>query len=230
MFRSIRYEQAVYGSFPFWSRGYATLAASKGCPPDWLEAMRTACQRFGERPSGVDRFQSRFVLPIDRSTRMIVQVDSTTQDDHGRPGALVFHALFVSSWSYRRAGASPWAFAPAFRTDWTADDQDADLPQGSLKPARLGPEPEDPPDPRVAPIVEALTARRSVVVQSSQPADALFQAVWRRLPGRARRRTSVATWVFGNANPFTLLAVPRLGALRLNGDELVLPTEPGGAK
>lgn len=227
MFRFLRYEQAVYGSFPFWSRGYAILAASPGCPPGWREAMRTACQRFGERPAGVDRFQSRFVLPIGRSTRMIVQVDSTAQDDHGRPGALVFHALFVSRWAYFRAGGSPWAFAPGFRTDWTAADEDADLSQGALKPARLAPEPEGPPDPRVAPIVEALSRRRRVVVQTPAPADELFQAVWRRLPGRIRRRTSIATWAFGNANPFDLLAAPRLGALRLDGEELVLPMEAG---
>jgi len=225
MFRAIRCEQAVYGSFPFWSRGYAMLAASAGCPPDWREAMRNACQRFGERPAGVDRFRSRFVLPLGRSARMIVQVDSLARDDQGRPGALVFHALFVSSWSYRRAGASPWAFAPAFRTDWTAADQDAVLPQGSLKPERPAPEPEGPLDPRVEPIVEALNRRRRVVVQSPSPADELFQAVWRRLPGSTRRRTSVATWAFGNANQFDLVAMPRLGGLRPDGGELVLPME-----
>jgi len=225
MFRAIRCEQAVYGSFPFWSRGYAMLAASAGCPPDWREAMRNACQRFGERPAGVDRFRSRFVLPLGRSARMIVQVDSLARDDQGRPGALVFHALFVSPWSYRRAGASPWAFAPAFRTDWTAADQDAVLPQGSLKPERPAPEPEGPLDPRVEPIVEALNRRRRVVVQSPSPADELFQAVWRRLPGSTRRRTSVATWAFGNANQFDLVAMPRLGGLRPDGGELVLPME-----
>ncbi len=227
MFRTIRYEQAVYGSFPFWSRGYAMLAASAGCLPEWRDAMRGACQRFGERPAGVDRFRSRFTLPQGRSSWMIVQVDSTGRDDHGRPGALVFHALFVSSWSHRRAGGAPWAFAPAFRTDWTAADQDATLPQGSLKLAPPPPEPEGPPDPRVEPIVEALSRRRRVIVQSPAPADELFQAVWRRLPGSTRRRTSIATWAFGNANPFDLLAAPRLAGLRLDGRELVLPTAAG---
>jgi len=227
MFRTIRYEQAVYGSFPFWSRGYAMLAASPGCLPEWRDAMRGACQRFGERPAGVDRFRSRFTLPLSRSAWMIVQVDSSGRDDHGRPGALVFHALFVSSWSHRRAGGAPWAFAPAFRTDWTAADQDAILPQGSFKPARPETATTEPLDPRVEPIVEALSRRRRVVVQTPSPADELFQAVWRQLPGSTRRRTSIATWAFGNANPFDLLAAPRLGALRLDGRELVLPTAAG---
>lgn len=227
MFRAIRYEQAVYGSFPFWSKGYAMLAASPGCPADWRDAMRTACQRFGERPAGVDRFRSRFTLPLGRSARMIVQVDSPGSDDQGRPGALVFHALFVTPWSHRRAGASPWAFTPAFRTDWTAADQDAPLPQGSLRPARPQAEPDGPIDPRVNPIVEALNQRRAVVVQSPSPADDLFQAVWRRLRGSTRRRISMATWAFGNANRFDLVAMPRLGGLRPDGGELVLPAEAG---
>lgn len=223
MFRSIAYEQAVYGSFPFWSRGYADLAASAGCPPEWRDAMREACRRFGERPAGVDRFQSRFTLPLGRSAWMIVQADSLGRDDHGRPGALVFHGLFVSSWSRFKAGGAPWFFAPAFRTDWTAADENAVLPAGSLKPAAPPAEPAGPPDPRVEPIVAALRGRRRVVVQSPAPADELFQAVWRRLPVLTRRRISVATWAFGNANPFDLLAAPRLGGLRLDGRELVLP-------
>ena len=32
----VRFEQAVYGSFPFWDRGYALLAHSPGCRPEWL--------------------------------------------------------------------------------------------------------------------------------------------------------------------------------------------------
>jgi hypothetical protein len=222
MFGSIGYEQAVYGSFPFWSRGYAVLAASEGCPPTWRDAMKRACARFGERPAGVGAFQSVFALSVDRSAWMVVQVDSLGCDDQGRPGALAFHALFVSPWSYRRAGACPLAFAPAFRSGWTADDQDAPLPRGRLKPMPIGGEPEGPADDRVGPIVDALSRNRRAVVQSTTPADALLRSVWRRLPGRARRRTRAASWAFGNANNFDFLALPRLGGLTLDGSELVL--------
>jgi hypothetical protein len=221
MFGSIGYEQAVYGSFPFWSRGYALLAASEGCPPAWRDAMKRACARFGERPPGVESFRSVFALPIDRSAWMVVRVDSLGRDDQGRPGALAFHALFVSPWSYRRAGACPLAFAPAFRSDWSAADQDAVLPPGRLKPLPLGREPEGPADERVAPIVEALSRGRRVVVQAAEPADSLMRSVWRRLPGRARRRTKGASWAFGNANGFDFVALPRLGALSLDGKELI---------
>ncbi|AMV40322.1 hypothetical protein [Planctomyces sp. SH-PL62] len=225
MFGGIRYEQAVYGSFPFWSRGYAILAASGGCLPSWRDAMKRACGRFGEPPAGVDRFRSVFALPADRSTWMVVQVDSLGCDDQGRPGALAFHALFVSSWSYRLAGASPLAFRPAFRNDWTADDQDASLPKGRFRPKSGGRE-EAAIDPRVGPIVAALSRNRRVVVQTREPADELLGSIWRRLPGRTRRGASVASWAFGNANGFDFVALPRLGSLTLDGTELVLASEP----
>ena len=49
----VRFEQAVYGSFPFWHRGYAVLAHSAGCRPEWLAELRTVCQRCGEPPAGL---------------------------------------------------------------------------------------------------------------------------------------------------------------------------------
>lgn len=225
MIGSIRYEQAVYGSFPFWKRGYAVLGRSEGCLPEWLEAMRRACQGFGERPSGVESFRSHFATPMGRARWMIVQADSLGRDDQDRPGATAFHALFVTAWAYRWAGACPLAFVPAFRDDWTGDDQDRPLPQGALRPVAIRQSPSPDPDPRVGPIVEALTRRRRAIVQTSAPADDLVRSVWRRLPGSARRRTSVATWAFGDANKFDFLATPRIGVLALDGSELVLPLD-----
>ena len=49
---TVRFEQAVYGSFPFWERGYDVLAQSPGCRPDWLAQLCSACRRYGERPRG----------------------------------------------------------------------------------------------------------------------------------------------------------------------------------
>lgn len=226
MFGSIRYEQAVYGSFPFWKRGYAVLGRSDGCLPEWLDAMRHACQRLGERPSGIESFRSHFARPLGRAHWMVVRADSLGRDDQDRPGATAFHALFVTAWSYRRAGATPLAFVPAFRADWTGDDQDRPLPQGALKPAVLGRgDPTEDLDPRIGPIVEALARRRRAIVQTAAPADDLVRSVWRRLSGGTRRRTSVATWAFGDANRFDFLATPRIGGLALDGSELVLPLD-----
>ena len=61
---TIRYEQAVYGSFPFWDKGYAVLAQSPGCRPEWLAELREACQRFGERPGGVAEAEVRGLFAL----------------------------------------------------------------------------------------------------------------------------------------------------------------------
>ena len=110
------------------------------------------------------------------------------------------------------------------RTDWSREDQDRPLPSAKLKPARLG-KGDGEDDPRVAPVVAALSRNRRVDVQSSEPAEALMQSVWRKLPGRTRRRIKAASWVFGNANGFDFLAAPRLGSLGLDGAELVLAAD-----
>ena len=111
----VRFEQAVYGSFPFWHRGYAVLARSAGCRTSWLDALQRAGQRFGERPTGVVEAASLFALPLRRGPWMIVGVFPLGCDDQGRPGALAFHGLFVSRWTYWRAGLDPFVFAPALR-------------------------------------------------------------------------------------------------------------------
>src|SRR5262245_44802638 len=48
---TVRFEQAVYGSFAFRDGGYSMLEQSPGCRPEWLADFRAACQRFGERPA-----------------------------------------------------------------------------------------------------------------------------------------------------------------------------------
>ena len=68
----IRYEQAVYGSFPFWDRGYAVLAKSAGCRSEWLDALRLAGQRYGEPPTGVAEHPGLFVLALRHGIWMVV--------------------------------------------------------------------------------------------------------------------------------------------------------------
>lgn len=136
----VRFEQAVYGSFPFWDRGYAMLAHSAGCRPVWLTAFRTACQQFGERPAGPAEAESPFARRLERGRWMIVGVGAQGRDDQGRPGALAFHGLFVSARDYRRAGSSPLPFAPALRNDWTAETQTLDAGVVTVEPFHDAPE------------------------------------------------------------------------------------------
>src|SRR5262245_31693058 len=94
--RKVRYEQSVYGSFQFWSKGYGVLAKSPGCRPEWIQGLQNACQKFGEPPLGVIGDCGVFAMPLPDKTWMIVGAHSPGTDDRGRSGALTFHALFVS--------------------------------------------------------------------------------------------------------------------------------------
>jgi hypothetical protein len=80
-------------------------------------------------------------------------------------------------------------------------------------------------DERVEPIVTALAQGRRVVVQSAEPIDSLARQVWRVLPRRVRRRSSVATWAYDNANHFDLVALPKLGAAVLDTSDLLFVLE-----
>ena len=216
------YEQAVYGSFPFWSRGYAVLAQSAGCRSEWLHALKLAGQRFGERPTGIAEKACLFALGLPRGPWMIVGVFPQGNDDQGRPGALAFHGLFVSRWTYRWSGASPFAFASALRSDWGTRDQDQLLPAGRIVLGDRQPPATGDENGRVETIVEAIKRGQKVVLVSAQPIDELASAVWRKLPGRVRRRASVATWAFSTANGFDLVAVPRLAGMTLDPSMRVL--------
>lgn len=237
---SVRYEQAVYGSFAFCRRGYGVLARSSDCRPEWLAALKAACQRYGEPPAGVGEAIALFARRIERGPWMIVGVYPQGCDDAGRPGALAFHALFVDRWTHARAGADPFAFAGLTRGDWGAADLDATLPPGRATIRRtpfrrtVGPfaldEHEHEGDGEIESIgevVAAIAQGRRVVVQSAGPIDRLARAVWRALPFRARLRASVATWAFDNANGFDLAALPRLGSGAREAADLILASRTG---
>jgi hypothetical protein len=57
-------------------------------------------------------------------------------------------------------------------------------------------------------MVEAIKRGQKVVIDSAEPIEELARAIWRQLPGRIRRRASVASWAFCNANQFDLVAIP----------------------
>jgi hypothetical protein len=230
----VRFEQAVYGSFSFWNRGYSVLARSAGCRPEWLAELRSVCQRYGEPPAGAPEADGLFALPLASGPWMIAGVYPQGYDDQDRPGALAFHALFVGRWAYRWTGADPFAMAGALRREWDPADQDRILPRGCWPIRRVdrstplsNPTTADA-DERLSPIVAALTRRRRVLVQSNEPIDGLARGVWRALPSRVRRRTSFATWAFDNANHFDLVALPKLAGVAKGSSDLILALEHAG--
>lgn len=202
---SIPFEQAVYGSFPFWDRGYAVLAHSPRCRAEWLAELKAACQRYGERPSGAAEAGGLLAQRLASGPWMIVRPSEQGCDDQGRPGALAFHALFVSPADYRKAGCDPFAFIAALKADWTAETRSLRSGVCEIEPEEGGPD-----DPRAASIVDALAGGRHVALEADGPIDALARQVWRALPGHVRERASVATWAFRNAPEFDLIALPRI--------------------
>ncbi len=176
----LRVEQAVYGSFPFWERGYAMLAQSPGCRREWLEGFQAACERFGERPREVVAAGGMFAVRLGKGPWAVVGVSEAGSDDRGRPGALAFHALFVSPRDYRRLGGWPFGLARFHRRDWDAGTR-------TLDAATLEVEVEEvvaSTDPRAERIAAALVRGRRVAVAASEPIGELAREVWGRLPGR----------------------------------------------
>ena len=224
-FMDILLEQLVYGSFPFWDRGYDVLARSPGCRADWVADVLSACRKFGEAPAGVIPAPAFFALRLASGPWAIVGVEPQGVDDRGRPGALAFHALLVEPRDYRKAGSSPFAFAGALRRDWSIETT-LDAVFWSVE--RLPPGP--PTDPRTRRIAQALVIGRKVELKSLEPIDALAREVWSSLPESTRRRSSVSTWAFGNANGFDLVALPRPSGVEFDCSEIDPEPEPEPAK
>ena len=224
----VRFEQAVYGSFPFRQGEYAPLAHSSGCRPEWLAAFASACQNFGEPSRASSRFdRAVFCLPIrKRGPWLIVGVSPSGDDDRGRPGALGFHGLFVAEKEFRKIGFNPFVLNEALRSEWSADTK---FEPGSIPPRSHAPrenaardassrtptegsqECKDEDDvAKARRIVATLKTGRRVAIESAAPIPELAETVWSALPQKERRRKSVATWAFANGNRFDLVAVPRL--------------------
>ncbi len=227
----IHLEQAVYGSFSFWNRGYSLLTRSGACRPEWLTELRRACQRFGEPPATAVEADSLFAMRLESGPWMIVGVYPQGCDDQGRPGALAFHALFIRRWAYWWFGADPFALAGLLRCEWSHADQGRTLPSVTWtirRPDRTSSSSNlavEGADRRISPIVAALAHGRRVIVQSDEPINGLARGVWRALPPGIRRRISVATWAIDNANHFDLVALPKLAGVTLEPRDLVLAPE-----
>ncbi len=212
---SVRYEQAVYGSFPFWDKGYAVLARSPGCRDEWVADLRAACQRYGERPAGSADAGGLIALRLPSGPWAIIGPCPQGCDDRGRPGALAFHALFLSGGDYRKAGAFPFDLATDLCKDWTAET--TSLPSGNLVLDHVPPpEPTPPDDPLARQVAELLARGRRVVLEAPGPIDGLARQVWLALPLRRRARLTLSTWTFALGNRPDLAALPRLTGIALD--------------
>ncbi len=223
---AVDFEQAVYGSFAFWDRGYAVLASSPGCLPGWLSAFQKACQGFGEPPPGTNGFGRAMVsLRLeDSGPWAIVGVEVAGSDDRGRPGALAFHALFVEMAEFRKVGFDPFRLSGALKGGWTPET--TALPAGSWPVSEIAA--PIPPDLAIESrrIAERLAGGRRVALESAEPIDDLARAVWNELPERVRKRARVATLAFSTSHRFDLVAVPRLSAFEWDASYADPPEKP----
>ena len=200
--RSVTFEQAVYGSFPFWDRGYDVLAQSPGCRAEWLADFRAACQSFGERPPGV--------APAPAPVRAAA-AERPLGGRRGRARRGSTTGAAPAPWpstpcssrprDYRKAGSDPFAFAGALRRDWSAGTTlDALVLDGRAPPeADPADRPADPPG-RSRPWREAGGSRsrrpgRSTASPARSgrrcPVDPVGGPRWR--PGRSATATG-STW------------------------------------
>lgn len=209
----VRFEQAVYGSFPFWDKGYGVLATSPGVRPEWLAEFQAVCQRYGEPPRGVSGEGAMFAQTLTCGPWLIVGVCPQGHDDRGRPGALAFHGLFVSAQEYRKVQFDPFRLSGALGREW--DGTMSALPHGGFQlPANEAQANVHSDLSRR--VLATLTAGRSVALEAFEPIEAVAREVWAQLPESVRRRASVATLAFSNANRFDLVAFPRLASVTLD--------------
>jgi hypothetical protein len=196
----IHAEQAVYGSFPFWSKGYGLLANSPGCRHEWVREFETVCQQFGEPTSGVSGDGALLCKRLRHGPWLLVRVASQGADDRGRPGALAFHGLLLSSAEFARIHFDPFLLVNIFRSNWTETTTLEPLAITTAEPER-----ESPEWPLAAELIG-----RGVVIESATPIEDVAMATWRALKLRDRRANSFATLTFRDPLRFSLAAVPRI--------------------
>ena len=194
-------EQAVYGSFPFWDKGYGILAKSGGCRQEWFSDLIHLCQSLGQPPSDATPTVASLVFAhrLPSGPWLVGLGSSQGCDDRGRPGAWAFHALFISGDDYRRCGGSPFVFEAYFKKTFEADCQldtlvaelvspDVDLPEADSQKRKW------------------LRQGRRLRLLTQQSADREISQFWHNLPVNQRSRHSITTWAFRTDTDFDFAA------------------------
>ena len=209
---TITVEQALYGAFD--GGGYRFVARSPEFRDEWLPEAERLCAGFGERPTGVACPAAIFAQPLGRRHVAIVQVADQGVDDAGRPGALGFHLLVLNRDHYRAYGGDPFQLAQRQLPSW---DARGEMPALSWPAQPLPPRTVEqsqrvlqrPDGPILLGASQVLVDGGRVVFQRQQPDESLLRDLWQLLPTRTRTELWPATFAFGNALRFHVLAVPQ---------------------
>jgi hypothetical protein len=207
-------EQAIYGGQD--AGGYRFLARSSGFLDDWLSEAQRLCTGFGDRPAGVTCPLAVFARPFGSRHVAVVQAADQGRDDAGRPGALAFRLLVLPSALYADLGGDPFLAAAAFPPAWEARGE---LPALSWS---AGPPPKrtvadlrrvlDVAPERTALLLggaQVLVDGGRLVFERPAPDPQLLADLWMLLPTSTRTTLWPATFAFGNAHGFHVLAVPQ---------------------
>jgi hypothetical protein len=205
-------EQAIYGDQDV--GGYRFLARSPGFADDWLPEAQRLCTAFGERPAGAACPGAVFARPFGPRHVAVVQVADQGRDDVGRPGALAFRLLVVPRPLYADLGGDPFFLADEFPPPWEAR---GDLPalnapgapaKRTLDQVRRVIDVEHDRTALLLGGAQVLVDGGRLVFQRAWPDSRLLRDLWMLLPTATRTALWPATFAFGNANRFHVLATP----------------------
>jgi hypothetical protein len=206
-------EQAVYSSQG--RGGYQFRARSPGFTDDWLAEAERLCTGFGERPANVACPAAIFAQPFGMDQVAVVQVADQGTDDAGRPGALAFHLLILPRTAYHALLGDPFLIAERFPPPWHARDTLPTLswPAEPL-PTRSVAEVQEllkrPDSATLLGGTQALIDGSRLVFERPAPDPDLLRGLWKLLPASTRCQLWPASFAFGNALIFHVLAVPRI--------------------
>jgi hypothetical protein len=206
----IHCEQAVYGSFDFWDRGYALLGRSPGLSESDTRAFIDRCRTLGEPSRRSHAWRAFFSQRLGpRSPWLVACAWSPGRDDRGRPDALAFHGIFIHDAEFARIDFDPFALRGSLRTDWGPRSP---FESATLRIAR--PRHIEPPMAHEQVMVDQLVRGERVCVPArasrrGQRQDPLATAerIWSMLPRRARKRASIFAPAFRDLAAFQLVVL-----------------------
>lgn len=224
---SITFDQAVYGSFPFWNRGYGVLGHSPAVTGEEVAEFVRICRDWGEPAREFQQIRALLAQPLATSRWLVTGVWSPGADDLGRPRALAFHGLFLDERAMGRLGYDPFPFESILRQDWSLDSK-LETEKRTIEVGEDSPHLE--PEPDVLQAVQAIKSGARWVRAANEPWCEGMRRVWLTLTRTERRTRSLATWAFRDTGQYDLVALPTKIHAGLDFGDGSPGREPGSTK
>ncbi|MCY2933044.1 MAG: hypothetical protein NT172_02660 [Planctomycetota bacterium] len=202
---TIHYQQAIYGAFPFWDKGYAILARSEGCRDEWVSDFTHICQSLGQPPSEASPAFDQLIMAkkLPSGPWLVAMGFAQGCDDRGRPGAWAFHGIFLTGHDYRKASLFQWKdfFLREFQSGMT-------LSAGQISVSDLRLAKADESQLVDDSLLQRLHQGRKVRFLTEDPEELKWlEAIWNQSSAKVRARRSITTWAFRPDADFDLAAI-----------------------